>query len=55
MKYQEFEVGGRINNRVGMANHQGQAKKPYREEKPKQKRKPDYAGARSQKRGEFND
>lgn len=55
MKYQEFEVGGRVSNRVLLATQPAQTRRPYREEKPKQKRKPNYAAARSQKRGEFND
>ncbi len=48
MKNFEMEVGGR----VAMANQHGQTKKPYRQEKQKEKRKPDYTGARQQKRGE---
>ena len=47
MKNFEMEVGGR----VAMANQHGQTKKPYRQEKQKEKRKPDYTGARQQKRG----
>ena len=47
MKNFEMEVGGR----VAMANQHGKTKKPYRQEKQKEKRKPDYTGARQQKRG----
>ena len=45
------ELGGRFNTSKLMANQQ-ETKKPYREPKPKEKRKPDYKNARSQKRGE---
>lgn len=51
MKFQHEEIGGRI----AMANQHGQTKKPFRQEKPKEKRKPDYTGARQQKRGELQD
>lgn len=53
MKNFDMEIGGRFSTKLLMANQQGQTKKPYREEKPKQKRKPDYTGARQQKRGEI--
>lgn len=51
MKFQIEESGGRIS----MLHKVAKEKKPYREAKPKQKRKPDYAGARQQKRGDFQD
>jgi len=46
------EISGHINKRELMKNQQNQDKKPYREVKPKEKRKPDYSDARKQKRGD---
>lgn len=44
-----LEVGGKVSTRR-LSTPQGQTKKPMRECVPKDKRKPDYAGAREQKR-----
>lgn len=48
----ELEVGGRYSTRAFLAEKQGKTRKPYRDERPKEKRKPDYTNARKQKRGE---
>lgn len=49
---EEFEVGGRVNTRYMLAEKQEKTRKPFRDSKPREKRKPDYTNARKQKRGE---
>ena len=55
MKNFDMELGGRFSTRILMAIPQGQTKKPFREKKQKEQRKPDYSKARQQKRGDFQD
>lgn len=55
MKNFDMEIGGRFSTRMLMANQQWQTKKPFREKKQKEQRKPDYSKARQQKRGDFQD
>ena len=50
--FEDFEVGGRISSRYTLAEKQEQTRKPFRDVKPREKRKPDYTKARKQKRGE---